>query len=53
LKRDKIIKGLDADGKEVRELAGDAGASRSYAYRVLKKSKKARIAGRRDLRYKN
>lgn len=53
LKKDKIIKGLDASGRGVRELAGDAGASRSYAYRVLKESRKAKVAGRRDLRYKN
>lgn len=52
LKKDKIIKGLDAGGKPVKELAGDADASRSYAYQVLKKSRNAKVAGRRDLRYK-
>jgi hypothetical protein len=55
LKKDKLLKALDADGKSVRELAGDAGASSSYAYQVLKKSRKAKRAKRKSsesLRYR-
>lgn len=46
LKKDKIIGGLDAEGQAVRDLAEGAGASKSYAYQVLKKSKKAKRAKR-------
>jgi len=53
LKKDKIVSGLDATGKVVSDLATRASASKSYAYQVLKKSRKAKIAGRRDLRYRN
>lgn len=53
LKRDRIIRELNAEGKAVGELAENADASRSYAYQVLKKSRKAKIAGRRELKYKN
>ena len=53
LKKDKILRELSAEGKAVGELAENANATRGYAYQVLKKSRKAKIAGRKNLRYKN